>query len=106
MRGIRKRFVMVGTFSLLFLLLAAVPVSAGHDDDPKTNNLHPLGHIEEPASLLTGAGGGNVHTDIAITRTAIFVLGTGRHQKQAERRYEKILKKITRSHKKVSRRSD
>ncbi len=66
MRTIRKRFVMVGAFSLLFLLLAAVPVSAGHDDDPKTNNLHPLGHIEEPASLLTGAGGGNIHTDIAF----------------------------------------
>jgi hypothetical protein len=39
---------------------------AGHKDDPRTRNLHPLGHDEVPASLLTGAGGGNIHTDIAF----------------------------------------
>lgn len=52
--------------SLTVLGLTAAPASAGHDTDPRTNNLHPLGHIEEPASLLTGAGGGNIHTDIAF----------------------------------------
>ena len=48
------------------LLLAGGPAFAGHADDPRTKNLHPLGHIVEPASLFTGAGGGNIHTDIAF----------------------------------------
>lgn len=50
----------------LILLLFATPVLAEHDEDPRTKNLHPMGHIVEPASLFTGAGGGNVHTDIAF----------------------------------------
>ncbi len=50
----------------LILLLFVAPVLAEHDEDPRTNNLHPMGHIVEPASLLTGAGGGNIHTDIAF----------------------------------------
>ncbi len=50
----------------LILLLFAAAVLAEHDEDPRTKNLHPMGHIVEPASLLTGAGGGNIHTDIAF----------------------------------------
>ncbi|MDH3499654.1 MAG: hypothetical protein OEM97_06000 [Acidimicrobiia bacterium] len=60
------RWVLVLVFSLVLLALPAAPVIAGHDEDPITNNLHSMGHIEEPASLLTGAGGGNIHTDIAF----------------------------------------
>jgi len=45
-------------------LVTALPASAGHDDDPRTENLHPMGHIEEPASLFFGPP--TVHTDIAF----------------------------------------
>ncbi len=48
--------------------LLSVPFGAQalHDGDPSSQNMHPLGHDEVPASLLTGAGGGNIHTDIAF----------------------------------------
>ncbi|HEU4913595.1 MAG TPA: hypothetical protein VFV76_17035 [Actinomycetes bacterium] len=46
------------------LLGAAGPATAGHADDPRSSNLHPLGHIVEPASLLTGPP--TIHTDIAF----------------------------------------
>ena len=73
MRSSRKRLAIVGVFSVLFLLSSsAVPVLAGHEDDPSTKNLKPRGHIEEPASLLTGAGGGNIHTDIAFSGKNAF----------------------------------
>ena len=54
--------------SLLAAALLALPAAAlaGHRDDDSTSNVHPLGHDEVPASLLTGAGGGNIHTDIAF----------------------------------------
>jgi hypothetical protein len=41
--------------------------AAGHENDPRTDNLRPRGHIFEPA-VLGGFGGGNpdVHTDIAF----------------------------------------
>lgn len=45
-------------------ILTALPASAGHDDDPRTENLHPMGHIEEPASLFFGPP--TVHTDLAF----------------------------------------
>jgi hypothetical protein len=48
----------------LALVVTALPASAGHDDDPSTENLHPMGHIEEPASLFHGPP--TVHTDIAF----------------------------------------
>jgi hypothetical protein len=43
------------------------PASAMHDDDPRTKNLHPMGHVEDPATL-GGFGGTNpdIHTDIAF----------------------------------------
>ncbi len=53
-----------GLALLIFLLYVVVPVRAEHSDDPRTKNLHPMGHIEEPASLLTGPP--TIHTDIAF----------------------------------------
>jgi hypothetical protein len=52
----------------LLSVLWVSPGQAGHDDDPRTGNLHPMGHIEEPASLFypTPENGANVHTDIAF----------------------------------------
>jgi hypothetical protein len=52
---------------VLVLLLATLPASAGHKNDPRTKNMHPLGHIEEPA-VLGGFGGADpdIHTDIAF----------------------------------------
>ena len=48
----------------LILLLFAAPALAEHDEDPRTNNLHPMGHIVEPASLFYGPP--TIHTDIAF----------------------------------------
>ncbi len=48
------------------MVVPTAVATAGHDTDPATKNLHPMGHLVEPASLLTGAGGGNIHTDIAF----------------------------------------
>lgn len=48
----------------LILLLFTAPLLAEHDEDPRTSNLHPIGHIVEPASLLYGPQ--TVHTDIAF----------------------------------------
>jgi hypothetical protein len=59
-------------FATVLLASAAVialglPAGAGHTTDPSTNNLHPMGHIEEPASLLNPAiGNPDIHTDIAF----------------------------------------
>ena len=51
---------------MAFAMLVAlgVPASAHHENDPRTKNLHPMGHIEEPASLFFGPP--TVHTDIAF----------------------------------------
>ncbi len=49
--------------------LLSIPMlaTAGHKDDPRTKNLHPLGHDEVPASLLNpDIGNPNIHTDIAF----------------------------------------
>jgi hypothetical protein len=54
--------------------LALAPAAmAGHTQDPRTNNLHPLGHIVEPA-VLGGFGGANpdIHTDIAFQGTLAY----------------------------------
>ncbi len=68
MRIRKRRLVLLAAFSAI--LLALTPLSsatAGHDDDPRTKNLHPMGHIEEPASLLNATvGNPNIHTDIAF----------------------------------------
>ena len=53
----------VATGILVFPLAAG----AGHENDPRTPNLKPMGHIFEPASLLNPAiGNPDVHTDIAF----------------------------------------
>jgi hypothetical protein len=48
----------------LGLVVTAMPASAFHEDRPRTNNIHPMGHIEEPRSLFFGPD--DVHTDIAF----------------------------------------
>jgi hypothetical protein len=54
---------------VLFVAALAFPAAAvaGHDSDPRTKNLHPLGHIIEPG-VLGGFGGANpdIQTDIAF----------------------------------------
>jgi len=51
----------------LGMIAFASAASAGHSDDPRTPNIHPLGHIEEPA-VLGGFGGADpdIQTDIAF----------------------------------------
>jgi hypothetical protein len=62
----RLSVLVVGVFATSMLAFA-VSASAGHKTDPHTPNLHPLGHIEEPASLLNAAvGNPDIHTDIAF----------------------------------------
>ena len=53
--------------SFASLMTLGLPASAEHETDPRTPNLHPLGHIVEPA-ILAGFGGGDpdIHTDIAF----------------------------------------
>ncbi|MGH3006422.1 MAG: LVIVD repeat-containing protein [Gaiellaceae bacterium] len=53
--------------AVLAFLAFPLAAGAGHSSDPHTSNLHPLGHILEPASLLNPAvGNPDVHTDIAF----------------------------------------
>jgi hypothetical protein len=62
----RARFVIVLLASAALITLG-LPAGAGHEDDPRTRNLHPMGHIVEPASLLNPAvGNPDIHTDIAF----------------------------------------
>lgn len=60
---IKRRTIMLVLVAVA-TLITALPATAGHDDDPRTENLHPMGHIEEPASLFFGPP--TVHTDIAF----------------------------------------
>ena len=62
----RLRALSVGAVAILLAaaVLVVAPANAGHDNDPRTQNLHPMGHIEEPASLFHGPP--TVHTDIAF----------------------------------------
>jgi hypothetical protein len=59
-------------FTTVLLAAAGVvalglPAGAGHTTDPRTKNMHPKGHIVEPASLLNPAvGNPDIHTDIAF----------------------------------------
>lgn len=65
---IRSLHVTLIAVVLTALALTAAPASAGHDEDPRTKNLHPMGHIVEPASLLNPNvdNFGTIHTDIAF----------------------------------------
>jgi hypothetical protein len=60
------RLVALAVAALGMLAFPAI-AAAGHENDPRTDNLRPRGHIIEPA-VLGGFGGGNpdVHTDIAF----------------------------------------
>ncbi|MAT99597.1 MAG: hypothetical protein CL608_20840 [Anaerolineaceae bacterium] len=63
----------VALIAILFLLTFSIPVFAGHEADPRTKNLHPMGHIVEPASLLNpNIGNPNIHTDIAFWGSYAF----------------------------------
>jgi hypothetical protein len=45
----------------------------GPQDDPHTKNLHPLGHIQEPRSLINPrVGNTKIHTDIAFWAKLAF----------------------------------
>ena len=71
MRRLYRSLVLVGC--VVSLLAVAPTASAGHKTDPRTNNLHPLGHIVEPA-VLGGFGGANpdINTDIAFWGSYAF----------------------------------
>lgn len=59
--------------SVVALAALALPASAGHATDPRTPNMRPLGHIEEPASLIDPAiGNTDIHTDIAFQQRFAF----------------------------------
>jgi hypothetical protein len=64
MRSFRNVFV-VGLLTLGFVAFP-LGASASHGDDPRTNNIHPKGHIEEPRSLIRPGEDPNIHTDIAF----------------------------------------
>ncbi len=69
MRRLRRSRVTIlaAALTLAMVVLAASPAGAGHSSDPRTKNLHPMGHIVEPASLINPAiGNPNIHTDIAF----------------------------------------
>jgi hypothetical protein len=66
------RLVALAAFAVGMLAFPAI-ATAGHESDPRTDNLRPRGHIVEPA-VLGGFGGANpdVHTDIAFWGTHAF----------------------------------
>jgi hypothetical protein len=65
MRSLRR--VIVLTASTLGLLALPLSAGAGHSSDPRTKNLHPLGHIVEPKVLFGQPGAEtDIHTDIAF----------------------------------------
>ena len=70
MRRVRFAAFMLSVTALVGLSL---PAQAGHSSDPATKNLHPMGHIEEPASLLNPAvANPDIHTDIAFWENLAF----------------------------------
>jgi hypothetical protein len=71
LRSITRWVVSVG--AALALVSGGLPALAHHEADPRTKNLHPMGHIEEPA-VLGGFGGADpdIHTDIAFWGTLAF----------------------------------
>lgn len=64
MKHTKRRLAVLAIVSTFLLAIPLGSAQAGHDDDPRTKNLHPMGHIEEAASLFYGPP--NVHTDIAF----------------------------------------
>jgi hypothetical protein len=78
MRTIARRLgILVVGLMILGITVTATPVGAGHRDDPRTKNLHPLGHIEEPRSTTAlfnpeAPGDPRIHTDIAFWGQTAF----------------------------------
>ncbi len=63
----RRSIILILTLVLIGFVAFASTATAGHGDDPRTNNIHPLGHDEVAASLLNAdIGNPNIHTDIAF----------------------------------------
>jgi hypothetical protein len=62
-----RRLARLIALGALAALVVPSVAQAGHTTDPRTKNMHPLGHIVEPA-VLGGFGGANpdIHTDIAF----------------------------------------
>ena len=62
-----KRRILLLILIVIVTVLIALPglLSAEHDDDPKTDNVHPMGHNEAEASLFHGPPF-DIHTDIAF----------------------------------------
>ena len=66
---IRSRLLSALAIATLTVLAWPTAAQAEHRDRPRTENIHPLGHIEEPRSLFGGADGSadtDIHTDIAF----------------------------------------
>jgi hypothetical protein len=62
-----RRLARLIALGALAALVVPSVAQAGHTTDPRTKNMHPLGHIFEPA--VTGGFGGaspDIHTDIAF----------------------------------------
>ena len=49
----RSRSLYLGLLLVVGLLLAAVPAQAGHDTDPHTKNLRPMGHTDDNRPVTT-----------------------------------------------------
>jgi hypothetical protein len=63
---LKTRFATIGLVAAA-LVTMSLPAGAGHTTDPRTTNMDPKGHIEEPASVINPAiGNTNIHTDIAF----------------------------------------
>jgi hypothetical protein len=60
----RPMLFLIFTLTLLGILIFAGLAAAEHEDDPRTGNMHPMGHDVVPASLFYGPP--DVHTDIAF----------------------------------------
>jgi hypothetical protein len=65
-RALSRRWLSPVVVAVVALVAAGIPAEAGHEEDPRTPNLHPMGHIEEPRSLIRAGADPNIHTDIAF----------------------------------------
>jgi hypothetical protein len=69
---LKIRFATLGLVAAA-LVTMTLPAGAGHTTDPRTKNMHPKGHIVEPASLLNPAvANPDIHTDIAFWGNLAF----------------------------------
>src|SRR5688572_32702067 len=68
-----RRLARLMVLGALAALVVPSVAQAGHTTDPRTKNMHPLGHIVEPA-VLGGFGGANpdINTDIAFQGKLAF----------------------------------